>query len=347
MPSEFGPDPEPGDLRVAIAPVLELQFGLFLLRKHRMDPEKWVPPWVVEFNARNAPLVERLVQFWVSPGLDEIHGSTYRECGELLVVGWETGTLFASSPNAFLDVLEHGLAKDFAMPSLESEPAEVVALIERRLALLRRDAALRSSLVSLVREAFELMLPYWDSAGQAGAERAARDLTARSRSGADLRALLPGNSFVHKDAHQAHILAARARNELVVVPLGLAGGGQFYWSFPGLVLVGAGTESAEREARRKERAERAANKLKVLSDPTRLAILFELLRPSHHAATVTELASQFGLSQPTVSVHIKMLREAGIARPERDGNQVHYQSDDATIRAFVGEALDDILRSNA
>ena len=60
-------------------------------------------------------------------------------------------------------------------------------------------------------------------------------------------------------------------------------------------------------------------------------------------ATVTELASQFGLSQPTVSVHIKMLREAGLARPERDGNQVFYQSDEQTVRAYVGSALEEIL----
>ena len=119
-----------------------------------------------------------------------------------------------------------------------------------------------------------------------------------------------------RKAYQAHIAAARERNELVVVPLGLAGGGQFYWAFPGLVIVGVGVESADREARRKERAEMTAARMKVLSDPTRVGILMELVRPSHHAATVTELASQFGLSQPTVSVHLKILREAGLREAE-------------------------------
>jgi DNA-binding transcriptional ArsR family regulator len=46
-----------------------------------------------------------------------------------------------------------------------------------------------------------------------------------------------------------------------------------------------------------------------------------------------------------VSVHIKMLREAGLIRPQRDGNQTHYEAEEATVRAYVAEALEDILYS--
>ncbi|MBK8560585.1 metalloregulator ArsR/SmtB family transcription factor [Candidatus Amarobacter glycogenicus] len=343
MPSEFGPGEAAGDLRVSVAPVLELQFGLFLLRKHCIDPEKWVPEWVRDVHREQPGLVGRLETFWVAPGLDELEGQPYRECGELLVAGYRSGTVFANSVSSFVDALDPTFAAAPGVPALPSEPPGVVDLIARRVALLGRDARLRESLVNLVRELFAVIEPYWQKFGQSDAERSARDIAARARAGADLRLLLPGNSFVHKDAYQAHIAAARERNELVVVPLGLAGGGQFYWAFPGLVIVGVGVESADREARRKERAEMTAARMKVLSDPTRVGILMELVRPSHHAATVTELASQFGLSQPTVSVHLKILREAGLARPERDGNQVRYASDEATVRSFVAAALDDSL----
>lgn len=341
MPSEFGPA-EASQFRVAVAPVLEFQFGLFLLRKHTMDPEKWVPPWVIELTAQRRPLVEQLVNFWKAPGLDNLNGAPYRECGELLVACWHQGALFSASPDAMLASLEGTFARGVPVPPLDSEPLDVMRLIEKRLKLLEQDATLRSAYVEIVRELFAAMRPYWD-AGREAAERTAEDLIARARGESDLRTLIPGNTWIHKEASQPHILAARDRGELVIVPLGLAGGGQFYWSFPGVVLIGVGVDSAERQARRKERAERAANRLKVLSDPTRVAILFELLGSSHHAATVTELASQFGLSQPTVSVHIKLLREAGLARPERDGNQVRYQAEEGTVRAYVGEALEDII----
>ena len=79
--------------------------------------------------------------------------------------------------------------------------------------------------------------------------------------------------------------------------------------------------------------------------PTRVAILYELLKArDHNPATVTELASQFGLSQPTVSVHVKLLREAGLVRSERDGNQVLYHAEEETIRAYVEDALGDVLQ---
>jgi hypothetical protein len=52
----------------------------------------------------------------------------------------------------------------------------------------------------------------------------------------------------------------------------------------GILIVGTGLENEVRDVQRRERAERAAGRLKVLSDPTRLAILFELLRTHHHAA---------------------------------------------------------------
>jgi ArsR family transcriptional regulator len=274
--------------------------------------------------------------------LDQINGSAYLESGELLVAGWRTGSLLSQSPAAFLDGLEATFAQGVEAPDLASEPDEVVDLIRRRLEFLAVDSASRVAYVALIRKLFALMAEHWERTGKAAAERAAEGIRILASGGADLRTLLPGNGFVHKDEFKAQLAKALVGRHVVVVPLGLAGAGQFFWSFPDLVLVGAGTESAEKEARRRERAERVASRLKVLSDPTRVSILFELLRPTCLSATVTELASQFGLSQPTVSVHIKMLREAGLALPERDGNQVHYKSDNATVEAYLEETLAEI-----
>ncbi|MGE0599638.1 MAG: ArsR/SmtB family transcription factor [Dehalococcoidia bacterium] len=344
MPSEFGPNAdENAGFRVVVAPVLEFQFGVFLLRRSCIDPDKPVPEWVNQVSEANPGFVQELLAFWVGPGLDQVNGRTYPECGELLVAGWHSRQLLAPSPGAFLDGLEATFAAGIAVPPLASEPPEVADLIRRRLEFLASHPQERARYVALTRKFYELMRQYWEQSGRAAAERAAEDIRAAARLGADLRAVLTGNGFVHKDEFQEQLAAARRGHQLVVVPLGLAGGGNFFWSFPDLVVVGSGTESADREARRRERAERVASKLKVLSDPTRVAILFELLRPVWHSATVTELASQFGLSQPTVSVHVKMLREAGLARPERDGNQVQYTSNNETIQAYIAEVMQDLI----
>lgn len=64
-----------------------------------------------------------------------------------------------------------------------------------------------------------------------------------------------------------------------------------------------------------------ADKLKVLADPTRLAILRALMRgPSH----VGELNESIQIDQPLLSHHLRVLREAELVRSERDGKAVLY-----------------------
>ena len=56
----------------------------------------------------------------------------------------------------------------------------------------------------------------------------------------------------------------------------------------------------------------------ALSDPTRRAILARL---AAGAATVSELAAPFDLSQPTVSKHLKVLENAGLIEGGRDAQR--------------------------
>lgn len=56
----------------------------------------------------------------------------------------------------------------------------------------------------------------------------------------------------------------------------------------------------------------------ALSDPTRRAILARL---AEGEATVSELAAPFGLRQPTISKHLRVLEEAGLIRQERDAQR--------------------------
>jgi ArsR family transcriptional regulator len=343
MPSQLGTEAAVAGVRVLPAPVIDFQFALFSLAKSCNDPDKQVPQWVNELQESHGELIRRIADFWPARGLGEFEGAPYFEWGELLVAAWRADRLFTPQVTDFLDGLERSLSSTETTPPLYSEPRAIEDLVDRRLRHLRDDPEDRSRYIELMREFWGVLKPYWENAGSTDAARTAGELSNRLRNDVDLRSLVPGNNFLHKDEYRSQIANAQARGELFVVPLGLAGHGQLYWALPGVVLIGAGLESAEREARRRERAERAAGRLKVLSDPTRLAILIELLRPSHHAGTVTELASLFELSQPTVSVHIKMLREAGLARAERDGNQVHYQADEATIRAYLAGATDDIV----
>jgi len=60
---------------------------------------------------------------------------------------------------------------------------------------------------------------------------------------------------------------------------------------------------------------------KALSDPTRREVL-KLLRGGPQSAG--ELASHFDVSKPTMSVHFRVLKEAGLVEVERDGKSMIY-----------------------
>ena len=70
-------------------------------------------------------------------------------------------------------------------------------------------------------------------------------------------------------------------------------------------------------------AERMAGIAKALGDPVRLQLV-DVLRKHAGKVCVCELVPLFDLSQPTVSHHLKILREAGIVDSERKGLWAYY-----------------------
>ncbi|MDX6637031.1 MAG: ArsR family transcriptional regulator, arsenate/arsenite/antimonite-responsive transcriptional [Solirubrobacterales bacterium] len=73
----------------------------------------------------------------------------------------------------------------------------------------------------------------------------------------------------------------------------------------------------------REEAERMAHAAKALGDPIRMQLV-DVLRRHAGEVCVCELVPLFDLSQPTVSHHLKVLREAGIVGSERRGLWAYY-----------------------
>ncbi len=86
-----------------------------------------------------------------------------------------------------------------------------------------------------------------------------------------------------------------------------------------------------------EIAELHAHLCSALADPTRLILLYAL---DEGPRNVTELTQKLELPQPTISRHLKVLRESGLVRATRQGAVVQYVlTDPRVIQAL------DILRS--
>jgi ArsR family transcriptional regulator len=73
----------------------------------------------------------------------------------------------------------------------------------------------------------------------------------------------------------------------------------------------------------REQAERMAVIAKALADPVRLQLV-DVLREHAGKVCVCEVVPLFDLSQPTVSHHLKVLRQAGIVGSERQGLWAYY-----------------------
>ena len=83
----------------------------------------------------------------------------------------------------------------------------------------------------------------------------------------------------------------------------------------------------------RDRAERLAMLAKALGDPVRVQLV-DVLRKAAGKVCVCELVPLFELSQPTVSHHLKVLRQAGIVDSERRGLWAYYD--------VIPESLEDL-----
>ncbi len=81
---------------------------------------------------------------------------------------------------------------------------------------------------------------------------------------------------------------------------------------------------------------RAADRLRMLADPTRLKILWALAQGESSVACLAEIV---GAAPTAVSQHLAKLRLAGIVNHRREGTFVYYTVDDPDMQALLGRAL--------
>jgi ArsR family transcriptional regulator len=92
-----------------------------------------------------------------------------------------------------------------------------------------------------------------------------------------------------------------------------------------------------------QQAETVANLLKALSDPIRLRLMS--LIAAADEACVCDLTTPFDVSQPTISHHLKVLREAGLVDSERRGTWVWYRARREALDAVGGLFTDTLLHA--
>jgi ArsR family transcriptional regulator len=97
---------------------------------------------------------------------------------------------------------------------------------------------------------------------------------------------------------------------------------------PASTAVDAGAECCAppvRESLAAEGAEKLAKTLKAIADPARLRLISMVAAHDDAEACVCDLTEPLGLSQPTVSHHLKVLVDAGILSRDKRGTWAYYR----------------------
>jgi len=84
-----------------------------------------------------------------------------------------------------------------------------------------------------------------------------------------------------------------------------------------------------------EQAEHLAVAFRALADPVRLRLLSLIASHAGGEACVCDLTGEFDVSQPTISHHLKVLRDAGLITSDRRASWVYYRVRPGALRALA------------
>jgi len=281
------------------------------------------------FDGR-AALVSRVQGFWGDGAIETCFT-------ELQVLANQGGALTGTDAGALWDAIESAVPSVSLELDLPSEAPEDVALYVQRLQRLKQSPELLASYLELLRDVWAPVDAIWHQALPV-IEEAGRRAVEQYERGRSLRSLLPTGCDIF-DARIPTIDPEIEAGQLVLlfVPC-LFFGTSMYLEFPGEAVVGVGVGQNDAVAR--ARTESVARRLKAVADPTRLAILHSLATAP---STVGDLAVLFRLAQPTISMHVKVLRQSGLVRSERQAGRLQLRANPDAVEALLGELRQAVL----
>ena len=318
---------QPAQVRVEPSAFFELTWALFHAEWHHAieGPHASLEPLRLRFG----PELSRLKAGGVAP-----------QTVELVVLAYRRGLLVGPDLVDFFPQITDAAAEPGPLPSLSVESPEVIEGTRSQLELLRTDPDARLRYTRTLEEIWSAVRPEWEEQGRpavmAAAKRWTEALGKREpfRQVLDLRELLPGRPDVDAVADKA-----AAEGRLVLTPSWFGGPVNIY-ELDGSVYVGRGLRISQPTD--KELAAAISWSVRALSEPTRVAIL---LRLAHHPSSVSDLARHFDLSQPAVSGHVQILREAGLLDEKIVGRSAVLSANEERVMKLFSESASSLRRA--
>ena len=330
-------------VRCGASPVMELVYAHFYLLKRLRHPRGFEVPWAGPLLSADPTIGDDFEAFW---GAHDLSGPGV----ELFVLAARYGYLTDGDPQRFLRELpalplrygRDGAHLDGADPESETDAAQEADLRRRVEVLGVHDEA--EAMADLLGRLWSGLGGGWEPQGREAVEGAVREFEDAFERTSSVLEALPPHHFTRFEHLAQSIREAAESARVVVVPLWHAASGGFGFRVDDVQYVGYGLQSERVFERTAERVTSAARRAKALADPNRLLALtlvstFAGIRP-----TVGDLAEQIGVSQPTVSGHLRMLREVGLVEVEKRGNKAYYRLEHDAVRQLLHDLEEMLLR---
>jgi len=309
------------EVSIAIGPSLAVELSWVLLAAEREQLRRDHPVLEAVYLGEHG-LGQAVRSFW-DDGVADF--------GEQLVLADQAGVIGSVAIEELLAGIAEAAAHSPKELRLGSEDESDRAVFLRRLERLRRSGRLRRDYVQLLGELWTEVETTWTDTGRRLVEAAAERCRHRLERGGKWADIVVADS-----EHLSGLLPGLAERvapvrAVTIAPSYFSGQGLLF-DLPSGILIGIRATATDPALR--TRTDLVARRLKALADPTRLAIASLI---GEGPMTVGDLANTFELAQPTVSNHVKILREAEIVAGVRQGNRLFLEVSSGAVSELLAE----------
>jgi DNA-binding transcriptional ArsR family regulator len=330
------------------SPVLELAYAYYAIVRPESEKRGLELSWLQALKAKHPDLVLALQAFW--------KGENGAGESDLFLMACELGYARDDSIERFLSdfprlpeqVQKHleALTDQMVPQHHKSDGAtqqqKMQEQFAQRLALLKK-AELRKPFIKHIKQLWNWLEPLWTEKGLAETVRASQVFLAKFKETGSVLDALPPHHFTQFESSAQQIRTSQEKRRMLVTPLFFAHGGGFNFDFSEDHYIGYGIQSERMYEHLAAMVKQTSSKTKALADETRLMLLTLIARYDQFALTVSDFAVQLGVSQPTVSGHLKLLKEAGLVTLEKHGNKSLYKINTGAMEQALGE-LRELMR---
>lgn len=311
--------------------------------------------WLLNLLTQNAPYAEpALAELDGSllPGIGALRGPIGKRfrglwnddapagCPELVPVAGLAGAILDEDLRGLFDWITTAADRDFDDPELLSEPPRDRPAIRARMRRLQHSAEARQLYLDIVQEVWRHASGAWLRDGHRRVLDACAVWRERLDGGVAIEDLVPPRHPLTRAEQLGFDELLTHRMEYALSPLHFCMSGGHVADLGDFVHI-AVPASDLHPVRKVRDAMFVADRLRVLAEPTRVHILIQLLSAP---SCVMEVARALHMSQPTVSGHMKMLRNAGLIQSRKSGSRTVFIASRKRVERLMEDARATLAR---